>query len=69
MPAYLNSINNLILRTNLPADKDPRQYGKLRILFKMYPKKNVKVIFSQDFSPVDQVSCTTKNNSIMGVLA
>lgn len=29
MPAYLNSINNLILRTNLPADKDPRQYGKL----------------------------------------
>lgn len=28
MPAYLNSLDNLILRTNLPADKDPRQYGK-----------------------------------------
>lgn len=28
MPAYLNSLNNLILRSNLPADKDPRQYGK-----------------------------------------
>lgn len=28
MPAYLSSLNNLILRSNLPADKDPRQYGK-----------------------------------------
>ncbi|XP_030613266.1 LOW QUALITY PROTEIN: ATP-binding cassette sub-family A member 12 [Archocentrus centrarchus] len=27
MPAYLNSLNNLILRSNLPADKDPRTYG------------------------------------------
>ncbi|KAM6978364.1 uncharacterized protein abca12 [Tautogolabrus adspersus] len=27
MPAYLNSINNFILRSNLPADKDPRKYA------------------------------------------
>ncbi|KAM4608568.1 glucosylceramide transporter ABCA12 [Polymixia lowei] len=27
MPAYLNSLNNFILRSNLPADKDPRKYG------------------------------------------
>ncbi|XP_060944020.1 uncharacterized protein abca12 [Limanda limanda] len=27
MPAYLNSLNNLILRSNLPADKDPRKYA------------------------------------------
>ncbi|XP_035859765.1 uncharacterized protein abca12 isoform X1 [Sander lucioperca] len=27
MPAYLNSLNNLILRSNLPADKDPREYA------------------------------------------
>ncbi|XP_068429142.1 uncharacterized protein abca12 [Clinocottus analis] len=27
MPAYLNSLNNLILRANLPADKDPRKYA------------------------------------------
>ncbi|XP_042350102.1 glucosylceramide transporter ABCA12 [Plectropomus leopardus] len=27
MPAYLNSINNIILRSNLPADKDPRKYA------------------------------------------
>ncbi|XP_061827806.2 glucosylceramide transporter ABCA12 [Nerophis lumbriciformis] len=27
MPAYLNSLNNLILRANLPADKDPREYA------------------------------------------
>ncbi|XP_068185436.1 glucosylceramide transporter ABCA12 [Antennarius striatus] len=27
MPAYLNSLNNFILRTNLPADKDPHDYG------------------------------------------
>ncbi|XP_074551593.1 glucosylceramide transporter ABCA12-like [Halichoeres trimaculatus] len=27
MPAYLNSINNFILRANLPADKDPRKYA------------------------------------------
>uniref|UniRef100_A0A7N6BT37 ABC transporter domain-containing protein n=1 Tax=Anabas testudineus TaxID=64144 RepID=A0A7N6BT37_ANATE len=31
MPAYLNSLNNLILRSNLPTDKDPRKYGKLDI--------------------------------------
>uniref|UniRef100_A0A3P8T726 ATP-binding cassette, sub-family A (ABC1), member 12 n=1 Tax=Amphiprion percula TaxID=161767 RepID=A0A3P8T726_AMPPE len=29
MPAYLNSLSNIILRSNLPADKDPRKYGKL----------------------------------------
>ncbi|XP_059199203.1 glucosylceramide transporter ABCA12 [Centropristis striata] len=27
MPAYLNSLNNIILRANLPADKDPRKYA------------------------------------------
>ncbi|XP_032384919.1 ATP-binding cassette sub-family A member 12 isoform X2 [Etheostoma spectabile] len=27
MPAYLNSLNNLILRSNLAADKDPRKYA------------------------------------------
>ncbi|KAG7503728.1 ATP-binding cassette sub-family A member 12 [Solea senegalensis] len=27
MPAYMNSLNNLILRTNLPADKDPTKYA------------------------------------------
>uniref|UniRef100_A0A8C6T9Z4 ATP-binding cassette, sub-family A (ABC1), member 12 n=1 Tax=Neogobius melanostomus TaxID=47308 RepID=A0A8C6T9Z4_9GOBI len=27
MPAYLSSMNNFILRSNLPADKDPSQYG------------------------------------------
>ncbi|XP_023284363.1 ATP-binding cassette sub-family A member 12 [Seriola lalandi dorsalis] len=27
MPAYLSSLNNLILRSNLPADKDPRKYA------------------------------------------
>ncbi|KAK0132264.1 ATP-binding cassette sub-family A member 12 [Merluccius polli] len=27
MPAYLNSLNNFILRSNLPADKDPQQYA------------------------------------------
>ncbi|KAM7380664.1 hypothetical protein PAMP_003942 [Pampus punctatissimus] len=27
MPAYLNSLNNVILRANLPADKDPRNYA------------------------------------------
>uniref|UniRef100_A0A7N6BK81 ABC transporter domain-containing protein n=1 Tax=Anabas testudineus TaxID=64144 RepID=A0A7N6BK81_ANATE len=27
MPAYLNSLNNLILRSNLPTDKDPRKYA------------------------------------------
>ncbi|KAJ8396359.1 hypothetical protein AAFF_G00019360 [Aldrovandia affinis] len=27
MPAYLNSLNNFILRSNLPADKDPRTYA------------------------------------------
>ncbi|XP_040913792.1 ATP-binding cassette sub-family A member 12 [Toxotes jaculatrix] len=27
MPAYLNSLNNIILRSNLPADKDPRKYA------------------------------------------
>ncbi|KPP71580.1 hypothetical protein Z043_109489 [Scleropages formosus] len=32
MPAYLNSLNNFILRSNLPAEKDPRQYGKPRHL-------------------------------------
>uniref|UniRef100_A0A8C5B9N2 ATP binding cassette subfamily A member 12 n=1 Tax=Gadus morhua TaxID=8049 RepID=A0A8C5B9N2_GADMO len=28
MPAYLNSLNNLILRSNLPADQDKEQYGE-----------------------------------------
>ncbi|KAI1885293.1 hypothetical protein AGOR_G00218660 [Albula goreensis] len=27
MPAYLNSLNNFILRSSLPADKDPQSYG------------------------------------------
>ncbi|TDH06959.1 hypothetical protein EPR50_G00119390 [Perca flavescens] len=27
MPAYLNSLSNLILRSNLPADKDPPKYA------------------------------------------
>ncbi|XP_037645999.1 uncharacterized protein abca12 isoform X4 [Sebastes umbrosus] len=27
MPAYLNSLSNIILRSNLPADKDPRKYA------------------------------------------
>uniref|UniRef100_A0A668A1F8 ATP binding cassette subfamily A member 12 n=1 Tax=Myripristis murdjan TaxID=586833 RepID=A0A668A1F8_9TELE len=27
MPAYLNSLNNFILRSSLPADKDPRKYA------------------------------------------
>ncbi|MEQ2270542.1 hypothetical protein XENORESO_000262, partial [Xenotaenia resolanae] len=27
MPAYLNSLNNLILRSNIPADKDPQKYA------------------------------------------
>uniref|UniRef100_A0A8C6T834 ATP-binding cassette, sub-family A (ABC1), member 12 n=1 Tax=Neogobius melanostomus TaxID=47308 RepID=A0A8C6T834_9GOBI len=27
MPAYLSSMNNFILRSNLPADKDPSQYA------------------------------------------
>uniref|UniRef100_A0A8C4ZFF9 ATP binding cassette subfamily A member 12 n=1 Tax=Gadus morhua TaxID=8049 RepID=A0A8C4ZFF9_GADMO len=27
MPAYLNSLNNLILRSNLPADQDKEQYA------------------------------------------
>ncbi|XP_068590097.1 glucosylceramide transporter ABCA12 [Cebidichthys violaceus] len=27
MPAYLNSLSNLILRSNLPANKDPRKYA------------------------------------------
>ncbi|KAK2839661.1 hypothetical protein Q5P01_013401 [Channa striata] len=27
MPAYLNSLNNFILRANLPADKDPSKYA------------------------------------------
>ncbi|XP_031714357.1 ATP-binding cassette sub-family A member 12 [Anarrhichthys ocellatus] len=27
MPAYLNSLSNLILRSNLPADKDPNKYA------------------------------------------
>uniref|UniRef100_A0A4W5JNI2 ATP binding cassette subfamily A member 12 n=1 Tax=Hucho hucho TaxID=62062 RepID=A0A4W5JNI2_9TELE len=27
MPAYLNSLNNFILRTSLPAGKDPQNYG------------------------------------------
>ncbi|XP_044072836.1 LOW QUALITY PROTEIN: glucosylceramide transporter ABCA12 [Siniperca chuatsi] len=27
MPAYLNSLNNFILRSNLPLDKDPRKYA------------------------------------------
>uniref|UniRef100_A0A674P497 ATP-binding cassette, sub-family A (ABC1), member 12 n=1 Tax=Takifugu rubripes TaxID=31033 RepID=A0A674P497_TAKRU len=29
MPAYLNSLNNLILRSNLPANKDPQEYAIL----------------------------------------
>uniref|UniRef100_A0A3B4BHQ8 ABC transporter domain-containing protein n=1 Tax=Periophthalmus magnuspinnatus TaxID=409849 RepID=A0A3B4BHQ8_9GOBI len=31
MPAYLSSMNNFILRANIPADKDPTQYGKFII--------------------------------------
>uniref|UniRef100_A0A3Q1F1V9 ATP-binding cassette, sub-family A (ABC1), member 12 n=1 Tax=Acanthochromis polyacanthus TaxID=80966 RepID=A0A3Q1F1V9_9TELE len=27
MPAYLNSLSNILLRSNLPADKDPRKYA------------------------------------------
>uniref|UniRef100_A0A3B3Y4Z8 ABC transporter domain-containing protein n=1 Tax=Poecilia mexicana TaxID=48701 RepID=A0A3B3Y4Z8_9TELE len=27
MPAYLNSLNNLILRSNIPAGKDPQKYA------------------------------------------
>ncbi|XP_054642461.1 uncharacterized protein abca12 isoform X2 [Dunckerocampus dactyliophorus] len=27
MPAYLNSLNNFILRSNLPADKEPQKYA------------------------------------------
>uniref|UniRef100_A0A8C7XR76 ATP-binding cassette, sub-family A (ABC1), member 12 n=1 Tax=Oryzias sinensis TaxID=183150 RepID=A0A8C7XR76_9TELE len=27
MPAYLNSLNNLILRSSIPADKEPSKYG------------------------------------------
>ncbi|KAM4561502.1 glucosylceramide transporter ABCA12 [Fundulus diaphanus] len=27
MPAYLNSLNNFILRSNIPADKDPQKYA------------------------------------------
>uniref|UniRef100_A0A8C6M0S8 ATP binding cassette subfamily A member 12 n=1 Tax=Nothobranchius furzeri TaxID=105023 RepID=A0A8C6M0S8_NOTFU len=27
MPAYLNSLNNFILRSKIPADKDPQQYA------------------------------------------
>uniref|UniRef100_W5MAB7 ATP binding cassette subfamily A member 12 n=1 Tax=Lepisosteus oculatus TaxID=7918 RepID=W5MAB7_LEPOC len=27
MPAFLNSLNNFILRTNLPSDVDPKKYG------------------------------------------
>ncbi|XP_077472726.1 uncharacterized protein abca12 [Stigmatopora argus] len=27
MPAYLNSLNNLILRSKLPAEKDPKKYA------------------------------------------
>ncbi|XP_062287286.1 glucosylceramide transporter ABCA12 [Scomber scombrus] len=27
MPAFLNSLNNIILRSKLPADKDPRKYA------------------------------------------
>ncbi|XP_061548446.1 glucosylceramide transporter ABCA12 [Phycodurus eques] len=27
MPAYLNSLNNVILRSKLPADKDPKKYA------------------------------------------
>ncbi|XP_008296369.1 ATP-binding cassette sub-family A member 12 [Stegastes partitus] len=27
MPAYLNSLSNLILRSNLPADKEPQKYA------------------------------------------
>ncbi|RVE58102.1 hypothetical protein OJAV_G00206000 [Oryzias javanicus] len=27
MPAYLNSLNNLILRSSLPAEKEPSKYG------------------------------------------
>ncbi|XP_017279339.1 ATP-binding cassette sub-family A member 12 [Kryptolebias marmoratus] len=27
MPAYLNSLNNIILRSNIPLDKDPQKYA------------------------------------------
>ena len=37
MPTYLNSINNAILRANLPKDKgDPAGYGQFLIFVKLY---------------------------------
>ena len=41
MPAYLNSMSNLILRSKLPADKDPHKYGKVEQVGNK--KKNSKV--------------------------
>ena len=32
MPAYLNSLNNVILRSHLPPDRDPTIYGMLALL-------------------------------------
>lgn len=42
MPAYLNSMSNLILRSKLPADKDPHKYGKVEQVGNK-KKKNSKV--------------------------
>uniref|UniRef100_A0A4W4HCX6 ATP-binding cassette, sub-family A (ABC1), member 12 n=1 Tax=Electrophorus electricus TaxID=8005 RepID=A0A4W4HCX6_ELEEL len=38
MPAYLNSLNNFILRANLPADKQPQQYA-ISLTSHPYPGK------------------------------
>ncbi|XP_067108192.1 glucosylceramide transporter ABCA12 [Osmerus mordax] len=38
IPAYLNSLNNFILRSSLPAAKDPQQYG-ISVFSHPYPGK------------------------------
>lgn len=43
MPAYLNSLNNLILRSNIPADKDPREYGKTVEFFELTQEDNLRI--------------------------
>lgn len=57
MPAYLNSLNNFILRSNLPADKDPRKYGKLELV-----KKKSKSLSTHvwDVTSADGGFCTKK---------
>lgn len=69
MPAYLNSLNNIILRANLPADKDPHKYGKQekaekKVMRKIYmfsgkPKDTV-----WDFSLNDQWFYTYKGSDM-----